>query len=374
MGLCSLNVATNVETINMLKLKQHYVDYSCMSVGSSSVQMPMAWLSLYTCCSRRCWTKKHLLNYAHFKLSCVERHVAQGSVVLVLLHRDVVWAPSLLWSLLITLRRSLPCCLPCRLAHDTCSLHRSAVGGAHLLTAPSAMLPVLRIPSTSLVSSHQNIGIVVLLQGEDATCWGPSWFWSLLPLARIPVVECHRTEWLVEAYRWDVVGSHLQLLTNSQERCTSKWSCLTSWACWRCRGTLVPCWVPTNVEWAVLLTQKWLHKKGWIHDCLSTNGVDIIMRHKTCWPSRWEGSCWNKSSCEKEIILTKSMMLIQIVEIDHHVWIPKQRSCWNTGWNETREMFINVCWWHRSWLKRVRVCFCVCIVCSRSCARVRIVH
>ena len=43
MGLCSLNVATNVETINMLKLKQHYVDYSCMSVGSSSVQMPMAW-------------------------------------------------------------------------------------------------------------------------------------------------------------------------------------------------------------------------------------------------------------------------------------------------------------------------------------------
>lgn len=90
MGLCSLNVATNVETINMLKLKQHYVDYSCMSVGSSSVQMPMAWLSLYACCSRRCWTKKHLLNYAHFKLSCVERHVAQGSVVLVLLHRDVV--------------------------------------------------------------------------------------------------------------------------------------------------------------------------------------------------------------------------------------------------------------------------------------------
>lgn len=261
MGLCSLNVATNVETINMLKLKQHYVDYSCMSVGSSSVQMPMAWLSLYTCCSRRCWTKKHLLNYAHFKLSCAERHVAQGSVVLVLLHRDVVWAPSLLWSLLITLRRSLPCCLPCRLAHDTCSLHRSAVGGAHLLIAPSAIMPVLKIPSTSLVSSHQSIGIVVLLQGEDATCWGSSWFWSLLPLARIPVVECHRTEWLVEAYRWDVVGSHLQLLPKSQECCNSKWSCLTSWACWRCRGTLVPCWVPTTVEWAVLLTQKWLHKK-----------------------------------------------------------------------------------------------------------------
>ena len=127
MGLCSLNVATNVETINMLKLKQHYVDYSCMSVGSSSVQMPMAWLSLYACCSRRCWTKKHLLNYAHFKLSCVERHVAQSSVVLVLLHRDVVWASSLLWSLLIILLRSLPCCLSCRLAHDTCSLHRSAV-------------------------------------------------------------------------------------------------------------------------------------------------------------------------------------------------------------------------------------------------------
>lgn len=178
-----------------------------------------------------------------------------------------------------------------------------------LLIAPSAMLPVLKIPSTSLVSSHQSIGIVVLLQGEDATCWGPSWFWSLLPLARIPVVECHRTEWLVEAYRWDVVGSHLQLLPNSQECCNSKWSCLTSWACWRCRGTLVPCWVPTTVEWAVLLTQKWLHKKGWIHDCCQqtvltsscvTRHVDLHVgkdlveishpaKRKSYWLSQW---CW----------------------------------------------------------------------------------
>lgn len=46
--------------------------------------------------------------------------------------------------------------------------------------------------------------------------------------------------------------------------------------------------------------KKWLHKKRLNTRLLSTNGVDIIMRHKTCWPSRWEGSCWNKSSCKKK--------------------------------------------------------------------------
>lgn len=49
----------------------------------------------------------------------------------------------------------------------------------------------------------------------------------------------------------------------------------------------------------------------------------------------------------------------------------QKRSCWNTGWNETREMFINVCWWHRSWLKRVRVCVCLCVHCllTQLCTR-----
>lgn len=129
------------------------------------------------------------------------------------------------------------------------------------------------------------------------------------------------------------------------------------------------CWVSSSVD-----TKMAAQKKGWIHDCCQQTVLtsSCVTRHVDLHVGK--DLVEISHPAKKEIILTKSMMLIQIVEIDHHVGIPKQRSCWNTGWNETREMFINVCWWHRSWLKRVRVCFCVCIVCSRSCARVRIVH
>lgn len=78
---------------------------------------------------------------------------------------------------------------------------------------------------------------------------------------------------------------------------------------------------------------------------------------------------------KKEIMLTKSMMLMLIVEIDHHVGIPKKdlvEILDETKQGRCSSTFVDDIG-HGS-NASVCVCVCVCIVCSRSCARVRIVH
>ena len=242
MGLCSLNVATNLETISMLKLKQHYVDYSCMSVGSSSVQMPMARLSLYTCCSRRldektlaqlcalqalmCWASccGGLCCFGASAPGCclssipVVDHCWSLCVVLfhVVFHAGwltiLVHFIEVLLEVLICWLLHQPCCQCWRSPQPLWCLHTKVL---ELLSSLKKGMPLV----------------------EDQPDFGPCCLWQEFQLLSATVLNG------LLKHRWDVVGSHLQPLPNSQECCNSKWSCLTSWACWRCRGTLVPCWV-----------------------------------------------------------------------------------------------------------------------------------
>ena len=79
------------------------------------------------------------------------------------------------------------------------------------------------------------------------------------------------------------------------------------------------CWVSSSVD-----TKMAAQKKGWIHNCCQqtvltsscvTGHVDLHVGKDLVEISH---------PAKKEIRLTKSMMLMLIVEIDHHVGIPKK--------------------------------------------------